>query len=66
MQPRAEAPIKLECLGPACEDEEDRLESVVRLVAIGENAPAGSVHEWAMSVDESRKRVFVPLALESA
>ena len=65
MQPRADAAIQLQRMGPSREDEEDRLEGVVGIVSISENSPAGSVHEGAMSVDESRKRVFVALGQKS-
>ena len=65
MQPRADAAIQLERMGPSSEDEEDRLEGVVGFASVSENPQAGSVHEWAVSVDESRKRVFVALGQKS-
>ena len=52
-------------MGPTSEDEEDRLEGVVGFGSISENSQARSVHEGAMSADESRKRVFVAFGQKS-
>ena len=65
MQPGADAAIQLQRMGPSSEDEEDRLEGVVAIVSISENAQTGSVHERAVSVDESRERVFVAVGQKS-
>jgi hypothetical protein len=46
-------------MGPPSEDKEDRLEGVVGVTAISKNTQAGSIHEGAMSADESRECVFV-------
>ena len=64
MQPRADAAIQLQRMGPSSEDEEDRLEGVVGIASISENSQACSVHEGAMSVDESRERLFVAFGQE--
>lgn len=65
MQPRADAAIPLERMGPSSEDEEDRLEGVVGIGSISENSQACSVHQGAMSVDESRKCVFIAFGQKS-
>jgi len=65
MQPRADAAIQLQRMGPSSEDEEGRLERVVGIGSITENSQAGSVHEGAMSVDETRKGVFVAFGQKS-
>ena len=61
MQPRADAAIQLQRMGPSSEDEEDRLEGVVGIGSISENSLASSVNELTMAVDKGRKRVFVVL-----
>src|SRR5579872_3431552 len=61
MQPWADASVPLEGMGPSSEDEEDRLEGIVDVVSIAENSQARSVHERAMSLDESRERLFVAI-----
>lgn len=48
-------------MGPSSEDEEDCLESVVGVASISEDSLASSIHQGTMSVDKSRKRVFVAL-----
>jgi hypothetical protein len=65
MQPRADAAIQLQGMGPSSEDEEDRLEGVVGIVSIAENSQACSIHEGAMSADQSRKRIFVAFGQKS-
>src|SRR5271168_4975716 len=65
MQPRADAAIPFQRVGPSSEDEEDRLEGVVGISSISEDSQACSVHEGAMPVDESRKRVLIALGQEA-
>ena len=65
MQPRADAAIQLQGVGPSSEDEEDRLEGIVGIGSISENSPARSVNELTMTVDEGRKCIFVVLGQKS-
>ena len=55
VQPRADAAIQLQRVGPPGEDEEDRLEGVVGIGPVAEDPLAGPVHEGAVSADESSR-----------
>src|SRR5262249_40655207 len=59
MQPRTDAAIQPQRMGPPSQDKEDCLEGVVGVTAVAENTQAGSIHEGAMSADESRKCVLI-------
>jgi hypothetical protein len=59
MQPRADAAIQPQRMGPPSEDKENRLEGIVGVIAISENSQAGAIDEGAMSADESRKCVLI-------
>ncbi len=65
MQPRADAAIELQRMGPSSEDEEDRLEGVVGIGSISENALAGSVHEGSVTSNETCERFFIALGQKS-
>src|SRR5262249_49190264 len=65
VQPRGDAAIQLQRVGPSGEYEEDRLEGVVGIGSIPEDAPACPVHEGTMPVDEGRKRVLLACGQEA-
>ena len=55
VQPRGQGTVHPERSGPACQDQEDRLERILGLVLIAEDGAAGAIDRGAVPFDERRE-----------